>query len=676
MTLPVNRLRARLYVSLIAAVAVATAVSSAPVRAQDAQVSSALLDVPYLPQSEALCGGAAIAMVMRYWGETGVYAETFADLVDAEAQGIRGRELARALEGRGYQTVTFEGDLDRLRRAVASRHPAVALIEDRPGRFHYVVIVGVRDDRIVIHDPARAPFRVLQASEFLRSWAQAKHWMLVAEPRTSAVPQTSHVRDNETPIDSRVRGVCAGLVDEGVRLAGRGDLAAAEDVLRLASNECRQDPAPVRELAGVRALRGEWRLAAQTASEALERDAHDEHAIRTLATSLFLSGEREKALAVWNRVGAPLVDLVELRGLQQTRYAVAAEAVDLAPQTLLTRGRLERAARRLDALPSLMGSRVAYEPDESDRAKVVAAVVERPIFPTGLVPLTATAIRSATDRELRVHVAGPSGGGELWTAAWRWWERRPRAEIGVAAPSPFGGVWSVAGFGESQAYGSEEVFVSERRRGLTLTMSDWLTGSTRVQGGVSLDRWSDGWTTSISAAAGRTFDDHRGIAAVDTTIMAGAFRTASIAVKADWQSTTDRAGFVWHLSSGFAATGSGAPFALWPGAGAGQGRDVLLRAHPLLHDGVIRGVFGQRLSHGGIELRYWRGAILKTLRVAPAVFADVARADRVPDVGDDRLHLDVGSGVRIAVPGAGVLRVDFAHGVQDGRNAFSIGWTR
>ena len=604
----------------------------------------------------------------------GVYAETFADLVDAEAQGIRGRELARALEGRGYQTVTFEGDLDRLRGAVASRHPAVALIEDRPGRFHYVVIVGVRDDRIVIHDPARAPFRVLQASEFLRSWAQARHWMLVAEPRTSVVrPPT---RDAETPVVSRVRGVCAGLVDEGVRLAGRGDLAAAEDVLRLASNECRQDPAPLRELAGVHALRGDWRLAAQTASEALERDAHDEHAIRTLATSLFLSGEPERALAVWNRVGGPLVDLVEIRGLQQTRYAVAAEAVDLAPQTLLTRGRLERAARRLDALPSLMGSRVSYEPDESDRAKVVAAVVERPVFPTGLAPLTAIAMRSLTDRELRVHVAGPSGGAELWTGAWRWWERRPRVEVGVAAPSPLGGVWSVAGFGESQAYGSEALFVSERRRGLSLTVADWLTGSTRVLGGVSLDHWSNGWTTSISAGAGRAFDDGRGIAAVDSTIMAGAFRTASIAVKADWQSTTDRAGFVWHLSSGFAATGSGAPFALWPGAGAGQGRDVLLRAHPLLHDGVIRGVFGRRLSHGGIELRYWRGAILKTLRVAPAVFADVARADRVIGFGDDRLHMDVGSGVRIAVPGAGVLRVDFAHGLQDGRNAFSIGWTR
>jgi hypothetical protein len=37
----------------------------------------ALLDVPFISQSELLCGGAAAAMVLRYWGERGISAETF-----------------------------------------------------------------------------------------------------------------------------------------------------------------------------------------------------------------------------------------------------------------------------------------------------------------------------------------------------------------------------------------------------------------------------------------------------------------------------------------------------------------------------------------------------------------------------------------------------------------------
>ena len=69
-----------------------------------------LLDVPYLPQSEALCGGAAAAMVMRYWTGSVVHADAFAGLVNEEAGGIRGDDLVRGLRDRGWQAVSFRGD--------------------------------------------------------------------------------------------------------------------------------------------------------------------------------------------------------------------------------------------------------------------------------------------------------------------------------------------------------------------------------------------------------------------------------------------------------------------------------------------------------------------------------------------------------------------------------------
>ena len=61
-------------------------------RAAEAGQSSrplAILDVPFISQSEALCGGAAVAMIMRYWGARGLDAESFAHLVDRSAAGIR-----------------------------------------------------------------------------------------------------------------------------------------------------------------------------------------------------------------------------------------------------------------------------------------------------------------------------------------------------------------------------------------------------------------------------------------------------------------------------------------------------------------------------------------------------------------------------------------------------------
>jgi predicted double-glycine peptidase len=658
-------------------VALATAVFSSSIGAQSASPPAALLDVPYLPQSEELCGGAAIAMVMRYWGATAVYAETFADLVDADAQGIHGRDLIRALDERGYEARSFEGTLDLAARALAGRRPAIALIEDRPGRFHYVVIVGMRSNRVVIHDPARAPFRVVDTRDFLRTWGQSGYWMLVAQPRaTAGAVSLNRSEDTSGEAVTGSGGVCRGMIEEGVRLSGRGDLASAERLLQLAATECAHDPAPWRELAGVHVLRGEWRQAAVMARRALGRDPHDQHATRTLATSLFLAGEPEQALDSWNAIDAPIVDLVDIRGLRQTRYAIAAAALDLPPQTLLTRRRFERAGRRLEALPSLVGSRVTYEPDEADRAKVIAAVVERPMVPAGFVPLTAIAARGITDRELRVNVAGPTGGGELWTGTWRWWERRPRVELGIAAPSPFGGVWSLAVFGETQTYGNAAASILERRRGARFSVSDWVSGSTRVTGTLALDRWSDEMTTSVGVSAERTLDRDRATVRFDGTIVRGAFATVLLGLHGAWQSALAREGHVWLARGGVEGAGTRAPFALWPGAGTGQGREVLLRAHPLLHDGRIRGVFGRRLIYAGGEWRYWRWTALRTLRIAPAAFVDMANADRVPAFGDDRPHLDAGVGLRIAVPGAGVLRVDLGRGLRDGESALSLGWAR
>ena len=75
--------------ALGAAVLVAMGLGSATSAAQSphpgpSPATTAALEVPYLPQSVLLCGGAALAMVERWWGRRGVYAEDFAGLVRPE----------------------------------------------------------------------------------------------------------------------------------------------------------------------------------------------------------------------------------------------------------------------------------------------------------------------------------------------------------------------------------------------------------------------------------------------------------------------------------------------------------------------------------------------------------------------------------------------------------------
>jgi hypothetical protein len=128
---------------------------------------------------------------------------------------------------------------------------------------------------------------------------------------------------------------------------------------------------------------------------------------------------------------------------------------------------------------------------------------------------------------------------------------------------------------------------------------------------------------------------------------------------------------------GFEGIEAGTPMMLWPGAGTGHLREPLLRAHPLLDDGAIGGgVYGRTLVHGGLEWRGWRQLLRWPVRYAPAVFVDTARAFHQAAGFDARWHVDVGAGVRLNVPGAGVVRMDLARGLRDGRTTVSVGWTR
>jgi len=59
-------------ISLLASVVVAVLAAAGP--------ADVHLDVPYLPQTDLLCGGAAAAMVFRYWGDLHADAAPFAPL--------------------------------------------------------------------------------------------------------------------------------------------------------------------------------------------------------------------------------------------------------------------------------------------------------------------------------------------------------------------------------------------------------------------------------------------------------------------------------------------------------------------------------------------------------------------------------------------------------------------
>src|SRR3954463_13991960 len=144
--------------------------------------ASLAIDVPYLPQTDALCGGAAAAMGVRYWGDAHAGAQEFAALVDRRAGGIANDALTRAIGGRGWRTAPAGDSLAALRARIRDKQPIIVLLPDRGSLYHYVVVVAASDDTVVVHDPSWGPSRSIRVVDFEREWKAAGNWSLLILP--------------------------------------------------------------------------------------------------------------------------------------------------------------------------------------------------------------------------------------------------------------------------------------------------------------------------------------------------------------------------------------------------------------------------------------------------------------------------------------------------------------
>ena len=629
----------------------------------------ALLDVPFISQSELLCGGAAAAMVVRYWGERGISAETFSHLVDRSAAGIRTDALVDELQRRGWVATALDGDERALRRELSNGRPVLTLIEDRPSTFHYVVLVGLHDRGVVFHDPARAPFVVMSTGEFDRRWRAARRWMAVIVPGdTAARPVDDEPEPQPALPPPSSADACEQAVAEGIRHAQAHELDAAERILA-ASVGC---PAAVRELAGLRVLQKRWSEAEDLASTAVTADAQDEYAWKVLATSRFVQNDRLGALSAWNRVGEPRLDIVRIDGLTRTRHRVVERLLDAPADEVLTAARFTRARRQLASLPSATSTRLEYVPVAGGLAELRATVAERPLVPTGRFTLAAMGMIAAATREVRVSTGALSGGGEQIWGAWRFWPDRTRVAAGLEAPAPWGGVWAVEAFSERQPFTTPELPTAERT-GAHLSVSDWLTGRLQWTMTAGVDAWEpESPRARLGARLQFATLDDRFEAALGAASWpgGGAFGTLDAIIRA--RSTTTRQGVVFLGQANFQHATSRTPLDLWGAGDTGVVRSTLLRAHPLLDGGRFRPErLGRDLGQVSLEAQRW-WTVRGPVRAAVAVFSDLARTDSRRD-GSARGDIDLGIGGRLVVVGIpGIFGASLAKGLSDGATAFSV----
>lgn len=645
-------------------------------------VAPAALDVPYLPQSVLLCGGAAVAMVERWWGRRGVYAEDFAELVRPELGGILTTELAAATRARGWNARVVPGTPALVQESLRDGVPVVALIEVDRERYHYVVIVGWHDGRVVYHDPADAPSTSLSEERFVARWAGARHWALVIRPPPASVPVGSGPR----PPASSESLPCAPWLDRALDAADAGRLDEAMLLLTEAGRACPSEPLVLREMAGVRFRQGRHAEANGLAARYTARAPADTHGWQLLATSRYLTGDLDGALQAWNQVGRPRVDLVRIDGTRAIRFQALAAAMSVPHGAVLTPSRLALARRRMGEIPALRGASVEFQPVAGGTVEVRAVVAERPVLDRAWRLAAAGAIRAVAQNEVALHVATPTKAGELWTAGWRWESARPRTAIGVDMPARLGlrGVIHLESAWERFPFAldtGEPSVPEETRRSAVVGYGGWITAGARPAAALRLEHWS-GNRDYLAASIGgelRGGDDRFALAATGEHAMALSPHSPYTrgSARARWASSTGLGRAAWSSQIGVSWASARAPIGAWPVADGNLSWAIPLRGSPRSGGGLLTARrAGRGILHGGLAGDVpvaRRGPIV----LAAGLFMDGAEIIAPADgSGDARLYLDGGAGIRIGIADGhlGVLRIDVAKGLlADRRSALTVG---
>ena len=678
------------------------ALAGTPTAAQTLTVPA----VPYLPQSEALCGGAALAMVLRYWGMPDVRPEDFAGSLTPEGTGIPADALRRLTEARGFQAFAFSGGRPEAVSHLEKGRPLIALLSTAPERHHYVVMLAWANQRVLVHDPAFGPFRIIPEDEWLRRWNPTGRWALLVLPPDGFVgrahpsprpppPGTAAEPDSLRRSGGRGRGgnatqrsppkkedPCAALVQPGVDLALAGSLDAAKEHLAAVASWCPDSSAPVREMAALEFRRESWSAAADLAAQAVRRDPLDSFGWRLLATSRFLAGKRQEALAAWNRIDEPRLDLVQINGFEHTPSRVVYEYLGEESGTMLTPERFRRVQRRIEALPAARFSRVSYRPLGGGTAQLDVNVVERPAFSSPLSLFLQSAMRAVSERAIGVEVFGLAPSGDSVRFFGQWQPNRSRGVLSASAPHllKLPGIVTAEATWDEQSYRVpptpfESAPVRERRQRASLSLAHWWAADTRAAVTVAADDWSSrGSYFSLSGDADQRLLGDRvavgGSAAGWWSGVSAPFYAASARWSVRTRTTPERPRVRIDASYNFASVR--APLALWSGAGTGPARALLLRAHPLLRDGVIEGAaFGRELLAGSVQAET-PIASLGPATLRAVVFVDAAKV-LAPTRG--ATVVDIGGGLRLQPPGwKSVLRVDVATPWGSNHPYLSAGW--
>jgi len=145
-------------------------------------------------QFDFSCGSAALATLLtHHYGkpvtEQDVFQAMFekGDQAKIRRDGFSLFDIKTYLENHGFQADGFDANLDLLAKA---KVPAIVLIQEH-GYSHFVVVKGIRDDKVLIGDPSSGT-RIMPRNEFEALWKERILFVIRSHQNVAQFNQDAH----------------------------------------------------------------------------------------------------------------------------------------------------------------------------------------------------------------------------------------------------------------------------------------------------------------------------------------------------------------------------------------------------------------------------------------------------------------------------------------------------
>lgn len=431
-----------------------------------------------------------------------------------------------------------------------------------------------------------------------------------------------------------------------------------------------------------------------TRALALREDAYTRD---LLASSLHLAGRTEEALARWNVLGQPKLGQLDVQGLVHTKDRVVRRELRLKEDALLELSALRESRLRLAELGIFDRITLRPIPRGDGSADLQAALVERHGAFRGVADFVVSTGVNALGRRVRLRYVNIAGEGVSIGASYRWQDTRPEFAVSLDWPRPLGVpvVARVVGVRGRQRYDLADGPLDRRSHGLDVTVRRVLGSSTVGQLGFRRRERSVS-RLHVEAPAGtiqgleaglerRLLDRHRhrvdasaryfralvGLGSDLTYSRAFASLGYRAQLSAPDGSSIEPSVLALQVRVGHAGSEMPLDEAFAPGGSLDM--ELPLRAHRQTRRGIL-GVtpLGRSLALTNVE---WRRRLYNGtfFQLGSVVFYDGARISGLVGGGRRAIFHDVGVGLRFAIRGSPVVRIDVGHGLTDGRNALFAG---